>query len=117
MTGQSNHWSPFQGGETIGERGSENGVVLEDEEYAAGARITLEGNSDIAPFAITCGVYGLFFHTRFSSSEDEARSELAEMKVELGRMVDLSSESSTNDEQSNSILMAEAARFVDRFPT
>ena len=105
MTGQSNHWCPFQGGETIGKRGSENGIVLEDEEYTAGVRITLEGSSDIAPFAITCGCYGLFFHTRFLSTEEEARKEFAEMKVELGRLVDLSSESVASDEQMNSILI------------
>ena len=117
MTGQPNHWTPFEGGETTGKRGSENGVILEDEEYAAGARITLEGGADIAPFAITCGCYDLFFHTRFLSTEEEARREFAEMKVELGRMVDLSSESATSDEQMNSLLMAAAGRFIDRFPT
>jgi hypothetical protein len=117
MTGQSNHWGPFEGGETIGKRGSENGVILEDEEYAAGARISLEGGADIAPFAITCGCYGLFFHTRFFSSEEKARREFAEMKVALGRIVDLSSETATSDEQTSSILMAAAGRFVDRFPT
>ena len=117
MTGQSNQWSPFEGGETIGKRGSENGLILEDEECAAGARITLEGSADVAPFAITCGCYGLFVHTRFFSNEEEARSEFAEMKVELGRMVDLSSETATSDEQTSSILMAAAGRFVDRFPT
>jgi hypothetical protein len=83
----------------------------------AGARITLEGSVDIAPFAITCGCYGLFFHTRFLSTEEEARREFSEMKVELERMVDLSSETATSDEQTSSTLMAAAGRFVDRFPT
>jgi hypothetical protein len=117
MTVQSNHWSPFEGGETIGKRGSENGVILEDEEYASGARITLEGSAEIAPFAITCGCYGLFFHTRFFSTEEEARREFSEMKVELDRMVDLSSETAASDGPTSSILMAAAGRFVDRFPT
>jgi hypothetical protein len=117
MTGQSNHWNPFEDGKTIGKPGSENGVILEDEEYAAGARITLESGTDVAPFAITCGFYGLFFHTRFFSSEEEVRREFTEMKVELGRMVDLSSETATSDEQASDILIAAASRFVDQFPT
>ena len=82
-----------------------------------GARITLERDADIAPFAITCGRYGLFFHTRFLSREDEARSEYTEMKVELGSMVDLSSTPGASQKQIDSILMAAAGRFVDRFPT
>src|ERR1039458_7440743 len=105
MAGQSNRWSLFEGGETIGKRGSENGIVLEDEECALPICITLEVGADVAPFAITCGCYALFFHTRFLSTEEEARKEFAEMKVELGRLVDLSSESVASDEQMNSILI------------
>jgi hypothetical protein len=117
MTVPSNHWSSFEGGETIGKHGSENGVILEDEEYASGARITLEGSTEVAPFAITCGCYGLFLHTRFFSTEEEARAEFSDMKVELKRMVDIGSETASSDEQTSSILMAAAGRFVDRFPT
>jgi len=115
MTDQSNHWIPYEGGKTIGQHGSESGVILEDEEYRSGARITLERNTLIAPFAITCGCYGLFFHTRFISTDGEARSEFEEMKVELGLMVDLNCEPATS-EQIDSILMEAASRFVDRFP-
>lgn len=91
--------------------------MLEDEEYAAGARITLERNGDIAPCAITCGRYGLFVHTRFFSSEEEARREYFEMKIELGCLVDLSSDPVNSDQQMNGILMAAAGQFIDRFPT
>jgi hypothetical protein len=115
MTDQSHHWILYEGGKTIGQHGSESGVILEDEEYRSGARITLECDTLIAPFAITCGCYGLFFHTRFFSMKDEARGEFEEMKVELGRMVDLSCDPATS-EQINSILMGTASRFVDRFP-
>ena len=58
-------WRPFSDGATIGHRGSEEGVILRDEEHDSGARITLERDcSHGVPFAITCGIYGWFFHTR-----------------------------------------------------
>jgi hypothetical protein len=107
------NWIAYDGGKTIGGVGSENGVILEDEEYDAGARITLERGAEVAPFAITCGGYGLFLHTRFLSTEDETRSEYAEMKVELARMVDLSA----SDGVSDGAMMEAAGRFVERFPT
>ena len=106
-------WSAYNGGETVGKPGSENGVIVDDEEYGAGARITLERGAEIAPFAITCGGYGLFVHTRFFSTEEEARSEYAEMKVELARMVDLSASAEVSD----GMMMEAAGRFVERFPT
>jgi hypothetical protein len=39
------------------------------------------------------------------------------MKVELGSMVDLSSDPTASRKQISSILMAAAGRFVDRLPT
>jgi hypothetical protein len=116
MTDELNHWSPYEGGATVGKPASESGIILEDDECAE-ARITLERGATIAPFAITCGLYGWFFHTRFFSTEDEARSEYKEMKIELGRMANLYSEPLASDEQINNILMAAASRFIDRFPT
>lgn len=115
MADRSNHWMPYEGGDTIGQPGSEGGVILEDEEYRSGARITLERSAPGAPFAITCGVYGLLVHTRFFSQENEARRELAEMKIELEKMVDLSFDPA-NKEQIDHILMEAASRFVDDFP-
>jgi hypothetical protein len=114
MTGQSNHWMPYESGNTIGHPGSERGVILEDEEYRSGARITLECRAHGAQFAITCGAYGLFLHTQFFSQEDDARREFADMKNELGQIVDLSFDP-TASEQIDSILMGAASRFVERF--
>jgi hypothetical protein len=66
-------WQPFDNGATIGQRGSEGGVILRDEEHELGARITLERDcSHGVPFAVTCGIYRWFFHTRFLGSEVEA---------------------------------------------
>jgi hypothetical protein len=81
-------WYPFAAGGTIGETGSENGIILRDEEYSAGARITLERDG-YTPFAITCGIYGWMVHTRFFATEREADEAFAVMKAELARIVDL----------------------------
>ena len=37
-----------------------------------GARITLERDCSSAPWAVTCGIYGWFVHTRFLGTEVEA---------------------------------------------
>ncbi len=66
-------WLPYDNGATDGQAGSEGGVILRDEEHDLGARITLERDcSHGVPFAVTCGIYGWFFHTRFVRSEAEA---------------------------------------------
>jgi len=55
-------WKPYDDGITIQNRGPENGIILYDEELREGARITLEKDG-CAPYAITCGIYGLMVHT------------------------------------------------------
>ena len=67
-------WYPFDKGVTVGQEGSEDGVILRDEEHPCEARITLERRVTAAPFAITCGIYGCMLHTRFFSIESEASS-------------------------------------------
>ena len=76
-------WHPFDGAQSIGQKGSEDGVTVLDEEHEWGARITLERDGQIAPWSITCGIYGGFLHTAFASSEDEGRAKYAAMKSEL----------------------------------
>ena len=80
-------WSPYKSGSSLGQRGSENGVILRDEEHEEGSRITLERDGSTAPFAITCGIYGWMFHTRFFGSEAEAESEYERMKVDLAEIL------------------------------
>jgi hypothetical protein len=104
MTDAAREWHAFDGGATMGTRGSEHGIILCDEEHGLDARITLERDGSVAPFSITCGVYGLMLHTRFFEGEDEARTEFAAMKVELARLAD-GEEGAT------------AERFVRKFPT
>jgi hypothetical protein len=85
---QPSAWYPFDAGSTIGGTGTENGIILRDEEYSQGARITLE-RGGYAPFAITCGIYGWMFHTRFCPTEEEANAAFDAMQAELARMVSL----------------------------
>ena len=65
-----------------GETGSENGIIIADEEYKNVCRITLERCERY--YAITCGVYGAMVHTVFTDSEhykdmyDDMKSELQE---------------------------------------
>jgi hypothetical protein len=75
-------WYPIEEGRTIGTAGSESGVILQDEEYDRGVRITLE-QCQYPPFAITCGIYGWMAHTAFASSQDEAKETYAAMKKRL----------------------------------
>jgi hypothetical protein len=76
-------WETIDGGVTIGTQGSEGGAILRDEEHSLGARLTLERDTSIAPFAITCGIYGWMFHTRWFSSSQEATDEYEKMRAGL----------------------------------
>lgn len=103
-------WSPFDFGKSLGSRGSEGGVIVLDDELDAGARITIERGGVIAPYAITCGVYGCMVHTRFFSTEAGAREQCEAKKPALAELV-------------ASLVAAGGAaaedlctRFVDRFP-
>ena len=76
-------WNPYDEGKTIGEIGSENGAIINDEELSnEEARITLE-KGGYAPFGITCGIYGLMFHTVFAEDYDEAFGKYEEMKIAI----------------------------------
>jgi hypothetical protein len=86
MTEDAGAWLPYDDGASIRDSGSE-GVILRDEEYGGGVRITLE-RGGFAPFSITCGVYGWMVHTRFFSAHPEAEREYAAMQPELAAIVD-----------------------------
>lgn len=103
-------WYPFESGNSLGSCGSEGGVIILDEELDAGARITIEHGGKDAPYAITCGVYGCMVHTRFFSTEAEAREQCAAMQVALAELV---ASLATADFASVGDL---CVRFVDRFP-
>jgi hypothetical protein len=109
-------WCPYALGSTIGVTGSENGLILRDEEYNACARITLE-RGGYTPLAVTCGIYGGMVHTRFFATEEEAHAAFEAMKAGLAHIVDLIP--SRDDPQANerSSVAADAIRaFINEFP-
>ena len=74
-------WIKYKNGNTVGEKGNENGIILDDEEYNSSGRITLEKCDEY--YAITCGVYGAMVHTVFCSPKES--TELFEkIKKDLG---------------------------------
>src|ERR1700733_10767229 len=111
-------WQPFDEGRTIGTRGSEEGSIVVDEEHSLGGRLTLERNAVVAPFAITCGIYGWMMHTRYLSNEDEAVRAVGPMKNALDQI--LTSIPQSNDPAKDAKMRGvfEAIEtFVGRFPT
>lgn len=122
MTGRDHHsktmkWIEFDNGASIGERGSENGIILQDDEHSLGARITLEQDGSIAPFSITCGIYGWMFHTRFFRSQQTAQAEYEQMKAGLSdilRLMPIEPEPESHEQQ---VRISEAiSKFADRYP-
>lgn len=110
-------WSAFDSGKSIGAIGSESGVILRDDEHSNGARITLERDGSAAPFAITCGIYGWMFHTRFFGDEREAQTEFDLMKAELSKIVAMIPLTSDPEVDAKSRAVTEAIqKFVGRFP-
>jgi len=80
-------WHAFGDGTSTGTKGSEGGTIALDEEHPDGARITLEQGGHTAPWAITCGVYGLMVHTRFFADRPRAETEYEAMKPALHAVV------------------------------
>jgi len=106
-------WYTFENGETLGQHGSENGVILLDEEHTLGARITLERETDVAPFAITCGIYGSMLHTRYLSLEEQARADYEGMKEALAALLEVADDDSPEGRKAFS---DGAVEFVERYP-
>lgn len=108
-------WRPFDDRVTLGQPGSEGGVTIHDEEHEGGARATLERDCGSAPWTVTCGVYGWFFHTRFLGSEAEA--EFPAMLAGLAAIVDLIPRVDEPECDAKMRVVGEAIRkFVARFP-
>ncbi len=109
-------WVAFDNGATIGQRGSEGGIIVRDDEHGDGARITLErGCAHCVPFAVTCGVYGWFFHTRFVGSEAEA--EFSAMRDELGAVLKTILRADDPAAESKMLSATEGIKeFASRFP-
>jgi hypothetical protein len=103
-------WQAYEGGKTIGDVGSENGIIIMDEEVEGLSRITLERNADNIPFAITCAIYGWLVHTVFFSTEREAQETYIVMKRDLEFIAHIV------DTQDDFAPIVEAAeKFVDKY--
>lgn len=76
-----------------GKKGSEDGIIIFDEEYKGACRITLEKCQKY--YAITCGVYGAMAHTAFCD-EKESIETFEAMKKELAEFID---RETTEDEE------------------
>jgi len=110
-------WTPFEEGASIGQAGTEGGVLLRDDEHPWGARITLERGAGAVPFAITCGIYGWMVHTCWIPTLEQAESEFAQMRdaiSEIVEMIPLSSDPLA-DEKIRAVGAA-MDRFLLRFP-
>ncbi len=108
-------WYTFENGATLGQPGSEQGIIVHDEEHPFGARITLERAAHVAPFAITCGIYGWMMHTRFFSSEDEAEAQYGLMKAALSALLGAAEQTAAVD-GGRKILMDGIAEFIGAYP-
>lgn len=98
------NWIPFDNSKTIGTKGNEGGIIIEDLENIDGARITLEKDCGNIPFAVTIGIYGLMFHTHFDSDLYNANLFVKYSKGKINRvfeMYQLPEESRTQLWQSN----------------
>ena len=82
-------WSDFEGGKTIGIKGSESGTIITDIENSNGARVTLEKDCGNIPFTITIGIYGLMFHTHFESDLKIAEEYITDSKFRINKIFDL----------------------------
>lgn len=110
-------WYPFNQGSTIGQRGSEDGVIVRDEEHTLGARITLERSTPTAPFTITCGIYGWMVHTRFFSAKAEPDAEYDSMRDALASILQVVPEASeADDKRKMNCLHQGIDHFLERFP-
>lgn len=104
-------WHPFQNAVTIGQVGSENGAIVNDEEHSFGARITLERGGKTAPFAVTCGIYGAMVHTAFFDSASSAQAGYEQMKADLTAIVAMPADTQADVERFHAAL----SRFVDAY--
>lgn len=110
-------WQPYEDGATIGLTGSEGGVIVRDDEHTGGARITLERECRVAPFAITCGIYGWAVHTRFIADEPSAMHAYDAMRADLDSIIALIPGEDDPDAGAKSDAVNEAvAAFMAKFP-
>jgi hypothetical protein len=93
------------------------GLIIRDEWYDGTARITLEDEPRVVPFAITCAVYGWMAHTRFFGTREDAERAFDEMKPALEYIVGLIPGDDEADEEAKIAALRVALKdFVAQFP-
>jgi hypothetical protein len=109
-------WHDFLDGRSVGMMGSEGGDIIRDEEHDAGARVTLERATRVAPFSITCGIYGWMVHTRWFDSEPVTRAEFDTMKDALAAILKKLKVENVSPEEQLAQISPLLRDFVERFP-
>lgn len=110
-------WEAFDNGQSIGELGGEDGVIERDDAFKGMARITLESNTLLAPFTVTCNIFGWMVHTRYFGKRNIADSEFEKMKPELARISALlPGDPGDLADQDFADLTQELKMFVEKFP-
>jgi hypothetical protein len=105
-----NKWSAYNGGNSIGTKGVEGGVILYDEEHPIGARITFKRAEEYV--LVSVNIYGWMNHTRFFTIDMDAQREYKAMKSVVNDVLNLINSSDVKD-----IKIWEAlSDFVRRFP-
>lgn len=110
------NWIEYDEGFSVGTSGESDGAIIRDEEYQASARLTLEEESSLAEFAVTCNIYGWMFHTRLFNEENEAHAAFDEMKDELEEILEAMSSEDDADEEAEENFAEELAIFVEKYP-
>ena len=96
--------------------GSEGGIVRMDDEDPRGARITLEEGGSVAPWSVTCGIYGWMVHTRFFAQEREAMEQVGLMKLGLERILGMLSADCADEQTLKAEVVDAIEAFVRDFP-
>ena len=114
-------WTPFHNGQSIGTPGPENGRISRDDEHVLGARITLQQSEPnvfarTAPCALTCGIYGWMFHTRFFGNAAAATRDSDQMKNALDAILRIIPTKDEATPEKTSAVCTAVEEFVKRFP-
>jgi hypothetical protein len=93
-SGSASQWLSYEQGKTIGMEGSEFGEIVLDDELAQVGRVTLERlhSPQRAPWAITCGAYGIAVHTIYFGDEASARAAAEAIKPLIERIAAVAEE-------------------------
>lgn len=106
----SEGWKPYAGGQSIGKKDTQDGVILRDEEHELGARITVKQTKTY--ISISCIISGWMDHTRFFDKLPDALKAYNLMKPELASVLqDIAGTKSSDIKAWESI-----SGFVMRFP-